>query len=92
MFLLVLHTHFIFFFSFRLQSFFATEVGVPSNGDGGLNPLEGALIKANSLLEKEEQDLEGSISEIAEVQVRGFHSLLQPLALPYSQHSLTIFF
>ncbi|KAK4767763.1 hypothetical protein SAY87_002904 [Trapa incisa] len=37
--------------------------------DGGLNPLEGALIEANSLLEKEEQDLEKAIWDIAEVQV-----------------------
>ncbi|KAK4751533.1 hypothetical protein SAY87_005015 [Trapa incisa] len=49
------------------------DVGILSNGDGGLNPLEGALIEANSLLEKEENDLEKAISDIAEVQVKRIH-------------------
>ncbi|OWM70553.1 hypothetical protein CDL15_Pgr014226 [Punica granatum] len=49
------------------------EARLPSNGDGGLNATEGALMEANSQLEKEEQDLEKAISEIAEVQMKRIH-------------------
>ncbi|KAK9270353.1 hypothetical protein L1049_025932 [Liquidambar formosana] len=46
------------------------ESDVPSNGDSNLNASEGACVDVNSLLEKEELDVERAISGITEVQMK----------------------
>lgn len=45
------------------------EAEVASNGDATQSALERASVDANSLIEKEELDVEKAISGIAEVQV-----------------------
>lgn len=49
-----------------------SEAEVSANGETTLNALEGALMDANSVLEKEELDLERAVSDIVEVQVCNF--------------------
>ena len=55
--------------------FLGTDSGVSSNGDTNLNASVKACLDANSLLEKEESDVERAISRITEVQV---HKILYP--------------
>ncbi|XP_030527104.1 SWI/SNF complex subunit SWI3B [Rhodamnia argentea] len=49
------------------------EAEVSANGETALNALEGALMDANSSLEKEELDLERAVSDIVEVQMKEIH-------------------
>ena len=52
-----------------MTSFKYAEAEVASNGDTSQNTLESFTVEANSLVEKEERDLEKAISGIIEVQV-----------------------
>jgi hypothetical protein len=63
--------------SHNIMSFcsLGTDSGVASNGDTNLSASVKACLDANSLLEKEESDVERAISRITEVQV---HRILYP--------------
>ncbi|KAF8022460.1 hypothetical protein BT93_F0081 [Corymbia citriodora subsp. variegata] len=50
-----------------------TEAEVSASGETTLNASEAALMDANSVLEKEELDLERAISDIVEVQLKEIH-------------------
>lgn len=49
------------------------DAEVSANGETTLNALEGALMDANSVLEKEELDLERAVSDTVEVQLKEIH-------------------